>query len=86
MAMSILTRIPRRVACALAHAAALILGLFVAWHFGRAAGVAAFTLKAAEARVKLLKQAAEVRRNVEAHDHSTVSDKLSGWMRDKPGG
>jgi hypothetical protein len=86
MAMSILTRIPRWVAYALAYAAAFILGLFVAWRFGRAAGVAAFTLKAAGARVKLLKQAAEVRRYVEAHDHSTVSDKLSRWMRDKPGG
>ena len=86
MAVPILTRLPRRVACALAHAAALILGLFVAWRFGRAAAVAAYRVKAAEARVTLLKHAAEVRRDVEADHPDTVSDKLSRWMRDKPGG
>lgn len=43
-------------------------------------------VKAAEARVKLLKHAAEVRRDVEADHPDTVSDKLSRWMRDKTGG
>jgi ABC-type transport system involved in cytochrome bd biosynthesis fused ATPase/permease subunit len=76
----------RRLLYGAAIVLAAVLMLWVAWRRGRAAGLAAYAIKRAEARVKILQHAAEVRRNVEANDHGTVSDKLSGWMRDEDGG
>jgi hypothetical protein len=52
------------------------------WRHGRAAGVARLAVKRAEARVRILKQAAEVRRDVDAEDDAGVAGRLSRWMRD----
>lgn len=52
------------------------------WRHGRAAGVARLAVKRAEARVQILKQAAEVRRDVDAEDDAGVAGRLSRWMRD----
>ena len=61
---------------------AVLAAVFVIWRHGRAAGIARFAVKRAEARVRVLKQAAEVRRDVDADDDAGVSRRLSRWMRD----
>lgn len=54
----------------------------VIWRHGLSAGVARLAVKRAEARVRILKQAAEVRRDVDADDDPGVARRLSRWMRD----
>ena len=61
---------------------AVLVAVFVIWRHGRAAGIARFAVKRAEARVRVLKQAAEVRRDVDADDDDGVARRLSRWMRD----
>ena len=56
--------------------------VFAIWRHGRAAGLARFAVKRAEARVQILKQATEVRRDVDAQDNAGVARRLSRWMRD----
>ena len=61
---------------------AVLVAVIVIWRHGRAAGIARFAVKRAEARVRVLKKAAEVRRDVEAKGDAGVSRRLSRWMRD----
>jgi ABC-type nickel/cobalt efflux system permease component RcnA len=65
---------------------AVLVAAFVIWRHGRAAGMAQFAVKRAEARVRVLKKAAEVRRDVEAKGDAGVSRRLSRWMRDEHDG
>jgi hypothetical protein len=61
----------------------IVLGAVAAiWRHGRAAGVARLAVKRAEARVRILKQAAEVRKDVDAEDDAGVAGRLFRWMRD----
>lgn len=75
----------RRLIYGVAIVLAAVLTLWVAWRRGRAAGLAAYAIKRAEARVRVLKQAAEVRRDVETNDADAVSRRLDRWMRDGDG-
>ena len=61
---------------------AVLVAAFVIWRHGRAAGIARFAVKRAEARVRVLKKAAEVRRDVDAKGDAGVARRLSRWMRD----
>jgi hypothetical protein len=61
---------------------AVLAAVIAIWRHGRAAGIARFAVKRAEARVRVLKQAAEVRRDVDAEDGAGVARRLSRWMRD----
>lgn len=61
---------------------AVLAAVFAIWRHGRAAGIARFAVQRAEARVRVLKQAAEVRRDVDADDDAGVARRLSRWMRD----
>ena len=61
---------------------AVLAAVTAIWRHGRAAGIARFAVKRAEARVRVLKQAAEVRRDVDADDDAGVARRLSRWMRD----
>lgn len=61
---------------------AVLAAVLAIWRHGRAAGIARFAVKRAEARVQVLKQAAEVRRDVDADDDAGVARRLSRWMRD----
>ena len=65
---------------------AVLVAVFVIWRHGRAAGIARFAVKRAEARVRVLKKAAEVRRNVDVESDAGVSRRLSRWMRDEHDG
>lgn len=65
---------------------AVLAAVIVIWRHGRAAGIARFAVKRAEARVRVLKKAAEVRRDVEAKGDAGVSRRLSRWMRDEHDG
>ena len=62
---------------------AVLVAVFAIWRHGLAAGVARFAVKRAEARVRVLKKAAEVRRDVEAKGDAGVARRLSRWMRDE---
>lgn len=61
---------------------AVLAAVIAIWRHGRAAGIARFAVMRAEARVRVLKQAAEVRRDVDADDDAGVARRLSRWMRD----
>ena len=61
---------------------AVLVAVFAIWRHGRAAGIARFAVKRAEARIRTMKQAAEVRRHVDADDNAGVARRLSRWMRD----
>ena len=61
---------------------AVLAAVIAIWRHGLAAGIARFAVKRAEARVRVLKQAAEVRRDVAADDDAGVARRLSRWMRD----
>ena len=74
--------IQRRLLYVALIALAVLAAVFVIWRHGRAAGIARFAVKRAEARVRVLKQAAEVRRDVDADDDAGVARRLSRWMRD----
>lgn len=77
-----LSGIQRRLVYGALLALAVLAALFAIWRHGRAAGIARFAVKRAEARVQVLKQAAEVRRDVDADDDAGVARRLSRWMRD----
>lgn len=74
--------LPRRMLYAGALISAGLIALWIIWQGGRAAGVAKFAVKRAEARLRILKQAAEVRHDVDADDDPGVARRLSRWMRD----
>lgn len=61
---------------------AVLAAVLAIWRHGRAAGIARLAVKRAEARVRVLKRAAEVRRDVDAEDDDSVARRLSRWMRD----
>jgi hypothetical protein len=61
---------------------AVLAAVIAIWRHGRAAGIARFAVKRVEARIRTMKQAAEVRRDVGADDAAGVSRRLSRWMRD----
>ena len=61
---------------------AVLAAVIAIWRHGRAAGIARFAVKRAEARIRKMKQAAEVRRDVDADDDAGVARRLSRWMRD----
>jgi hypothetical protein len=62
---------------------AVLGAVFAIWRHGRAAGIARFAVKRAEARLRTMKQAAEVQRDVDAEDADGVARRLSRWMRDQ---
>ena len=70
----------------LIYGAVIVLIVFGAvtaiWRHGRAAGIARLAVKRAEARVQILKQAAEVQRDVDATNDAGVARRLARWMRD----
>ena len=83
MGLSRLAWLPRRLIYAGSLGLAVLVAVWVIWRQGRAAGEASFAVKRAEARVRVLQKAAEVRRNVDAEDHAGIARRLSHWMRDQ---
>lgn len=75
-------RLQRRLLFGVWIGLAVLGAAYALWRHGRAAGIARFAVKRAEARVRMLKQAAEVRRDVETMDRAELSQRLSRWMRD----
>jgi hypothetical protein len=78
-----LSQLSRRLIYASSLGLAVLVVVWVIWRQGRAAGEARFAVKRAEARVRVLQKAAEVRRNVDAEDHTGVARRLSRWMRNQ---
>lgn len=83
LGLSQLAQLPRRLVYAGSLVLAVVIALWVAWRQGRAAGTARYAVKRAEARVRVLQKAAEVRRDVDAEDHAGIARRLSRWMRDE---
>jgi small-conductance mechanosensitive channel len=76
-------KIQRRLIYAGLIVIAVLTTVWVIWRHGRTAGIAEFAVKRAAARVRTMKHAAEVRRDVDADDAGGVSERLSRWMRDE---
>lgn len=78
----LLRALSRRLVYGAGIALAVLALLWAVWRHGRAAGRAADAITRAEARIRSLKQAAEVRHDVETDDADAVSRRLERWMRD----
>ena len=72
----------RRVALWVALALGLLLALRVAARQGRHAAEAEFALRAAEARIRAMKTAKDIRHEVHTTDPADLERRVDRWMRD----
>ena len=79
---ALLRALSRRLVYGAGIALAVLALFWAVWRHGRAAGRAADAITRAKARIRSLKQAAEVRHDVETDDADAVSRRLELWMRD----
>lgn len=80
--LSILGGLRRRVIYGVGIAFAVLAAVFVVWRHGRAAGIARFLVKRADARVRALEASKGVRHDVGTSDRADLDDRADRWMRD----
>ncbi|SEO90403.1 hypothetical protein SAMN04490248_115103 [Salinihabitans flavidus] len=79
---AVLSGLGRRAALWGALALAVVAALWIAVHRGRRAAQAAFIIRRADARIRAMQTAREIRHEVRTADRAELERRAERWMRD----
>ncbi len=80
--VTILGGVRRQMIFGVGIALAVLAAVFAVWRHGRAAGIARFLVKRADARVRAMEASKGVRHDVGTSDRADLDDRADRWMRD----
>ena len=81
-ARNLLTGLGRRAVLAGAIAFALITALWIAFRHGRQAAQASYAIRSADARIRSMQTAKELRHDIQSSDRPDLERRADRWMRD----
>lgn len=81
-AHALLSGLGRRAVFVGAIALALITALWIAFRKGRQAAQASYAIRRADARIRTMQTAKELRHDIESSDRADIERRANRWMRD----